>query len=470
MDAALHVSTLSWRDPDGYVVNIDGEIMRAVAIGKAEPTRALIHAPWMARLMGDGVVPGTVELANPPPAVEQADRWMWLQHEALAFPCYPHEITALQLYDSGQLTLKVAIEAAQHGYTLKDASAWNVLFSRGRPVFVDVLSFERQELTATWMAYGQFVRNFLLPLLLHRKLGLTPADLFMTNRDGVSPEHAYRLLGGLRLMSPIALEFVVLPKMLSRPGSRLIASQANRKSPSVNVEMGKELALGMLHRLQRKLERLRPDQSNAESVWKQYEEERSHYSGADLAAKKEFVSQNLGDIGTVLDLGCNAGEFSLIAAERGMTVVAADADHPALSRLYARVRDQSMAITPVLLNIGRPTPAVGWENREVASFLSRATGWFDCILVLGLIHHLLVSERATLPMLVDLLDRLNPKRVILEWVDPKDQKFQQLAGLNRVLYSQLNTAQLEESLGQKFRMVKKLPLPCGTRVMYLWRR
>ena len=88
--------------------------------------------------------------------------------------------------------------------------------------------------------------------------------------------------------------------------------------------------------------------------------------------------------------------------------------------------------------------------------------------MLGLIHHLLVSERATLDMLADLLERLGPKRVILEWVDPADPKFRQLSGLNHHLYSNLHSVQLEQSLGRKFRLIEKLSLPCSTRVMYLW--
>jgi hypothetical protein len=71
-------------------------------------------------------------------------------------------------------------------------------------------------------------------------------------------------------------------------------------------------------------------------------------------------------------------------------------------------------------------------------------------------------------MLVDLLHHLNPKYVVLEWVDPKDPRFQQLAGLNGSLYSHLDAPSLEACLLQRFRMITKLPLPGGTRVMYLW--
>jgi 2-polyprenyl-3-methyl-5-hydroxy-6-metoxy-1,4-benzoquinol methylase len=470
MDSETGFEPLSWRDPDGFVVNVQGRILRAVALEKSEQTKQLIGTPWMTRLIADGAVPKTVEVPDPPRVMERMERWLWLEHDALPFPCYPHEITALQLFDAGQLTLKIALEAARHGWILKDASAWNVLYSQGRAVFVDLLSFDKQEPTGTWIAYGQFVRHFLLPLLVYRNLGITPPEVFLADRDGVTPERAYRLLHGLRLMSATALEFVVLPKMLARAGGRLIATQSTRKPRTFGAAMGAGLLMSTLRRLQGKLERLRPDKSGSASVWESYEEERQHYSDADLAVKKGFVREGLQDCRVVLDLGCNAGEFSLLAAECGKTVVAADSDHAALSRLYARVRGRTTPITPLALQIGRPTPAVGWQNKEVASFLDRSAGQFDCILLLGLLHHLLVSERATLPMLADLLDRLNPKRVILEWVDPKDQKFRQLAGLNGALYSQLDAAQLESCLRPKFRLVAKLPLPCATRVMYLWAR
>jgi SAM-dependent methyltransferase len=465
------IERVSWRDPDGFVLRVNDRLLRGVTIEKAEQTRELLREPWMVRLIGERTIPVTVEISDAP-LVEAADKWLWLEHEPLPFPIYPHEITALQLFDSGELTLKIAIEAAQHGWILKDASAWNVLYSAGRPSFVDILSFERLK-SRTWIAYGQFVRHFLLPLLLHRKLGMSPADVFLTNRDGIAPERAYQLLRGSGVFSPTSLELILLPKWLSRPGSRMVATAAKQgtlEPRAFDPAISGALVLSTLRRLQRMLERLRPDPSRARSVWKSYEEERTHYTEADLIAKKQFVGKCLEGGGSVLDLGCNAGEFSLLAAETCETVAASDFDHAALSRLYERIRGKAGAVTPVILDVARPTPAVGWQNKEIPSFLERAVGQFSCILVLGLIHHLLVTERAGLPMLVDLFERLNPKAVILEWIEPADPKFRQLAGLNHALYDYLNMDRLEECFGQKFRLLEKFPLPCTTRVMYLWGR
>ena len=99
---------------------------------------------------------------------------------------------------------------------------------KGVPVFIDFLSFERQRPTGVWIAYGQFVRHFLLPLLLYRKLAMTPTEIFLIHRDGISPERSYQLLGGLDLLSATALELVVLPRLLSRSGGRIIAGQHQR--------------------------------------------------------------------------------------------------------------------------------------------------------------------------------------------------------------------------------------------------
>ena len=459
---------LSWRDPDGFVARVDGRILRAVSIDKADQMRRLLAAPWLTRLVQEGSIPHTVELANPPKFMEGMDRFIWLEHVALAFPCYPHEITAMQLYDSAQLTLKIAIEAAQDGWILKDASAWNVLFSDGRPVFVDLLSFEPCLPGEAWAPYGQFIRHFLLPLMLHRRLCITPDEIFSVNRDGITPERASQLLRGMSLASSAAFEYILLPKWLKNSGGRKIEAESAGKKSTFGAALSRDLLLSTLRRLLRKLTKLQPDLRVTDSVWKRYEEDRLHYSQQDLVAKERFVREHVQSGGTVLDLGCNAGEYSLLAAERAEAVVSADFDHPALSRLYMRVRGQGRKITPVVLNVGRPTPAVGWLNREIPSFIERGAGKFDCILMLGLIHHLLVSERASLMMLAELINRLGPQRVIVEWVDPKDPKFRQLAGLNAPLYNHLEAAALERCMDRNFQLIAKLRLPSGTRVMYLW--
>ena len=72
------------------------------------------------------------------------------------------------------------------------------------------------------------------------------------------------------------------------------------------------------------------------SRWVEYESSREHYGAEDLRQKAEFVRDALADpaIPSVLDLGCNTGEYSVLAANLGKSVVAADADDASIQRLY----------------------------------------------------------------------------------------------------------------------------------------
>ena len=145
----------------------------------------------------------------------------------------------------------MAMEAAKNGWSLKDASAWNVLHSNGRPVFVDLLSFDKSPPSRMWRAYGQFVRHFVLPLLLYRTGGLTPPEIFLMHRDGITPERAYESLHGLGLASLTALEHVVLPKLLAGAGGRRIATEASHKPRRDATEIAAELQISTLLRLRR---------------------------------------------------------------------------------------------------------------------------------------------------------------------------------------------------------------------------
>ncbi len=51
---------------------------------------------------------------------------------------------------------------------------------------------------------------------------------------------------------------------------------------------------------------------------------------------------------------------------------------------------------PLVVDLTRPTPGMGWLNGETPSFLDRACGSFDAVMMLATIHHMLVTERVPL--------------------------------------------------------------------------
>jgi hypothetical protein len=110
-----------------------------------------------------------------------------LEHPRIPFASFPYEWTPGMLAEAGRLTLELAETVSAEGWGLKDATPFNVLFQGPRPIFVDLLSFERRDPTdATWLPYAQFVRTFLLPLLAHRHFGLSMRQVFSVRRRVVA--------------------------------------------------------------------------------------------------------------------------------------------------------------------------------------------------------------------------------------------------------------------------------------------
>src|SRR5207244_12703173 len=122
-----------------------------------------------------------------------------VEQAGVAFPSFPYELPAEMLHAAAELTLDFAESLIEDGLGLKDASPYNVLFRGAQPVFVDLLSFEpRDSGDPTWLPFAQFVRTFLLPLLVNKHFGFSLADLLTTHRDGLEPEEVLRLLSPLQ--------------------------------------------------------------------------------------------------------------------------------------------------------------------------------------------------------------------------------------------------------------------------------
>jgi len=89
-----------------------------------------------------------------------------LRPNRMAFLSYPYEWCFGQLKAAALLTLQIQRRALARGMVLKDASAYNVQFHQGQPIFIDTLSFTRYQEGEPWAAYRQFCQHFLGPLAL----------------------------------------------------------------------------------------------------------------------------------------------------------------------------------------------------------------------------------------------------------------------------------------------------------------
>lgn len=462
---------LEWtfRDPAGQLRLTPLHALRRIRPAAVEEARAFLDSPLRKALerRGDLIPTEIVQPEAVPSIVPENPGELWLQHPRIDPISYPWEWTTGQWRSAAELTLRIADQAINAGWTLKDATPLNVLFVGGRPVLVDVLSFERRNPHASvWLAYGQFVRTFLLPLVAERFLSW-PLQATLHARDGYEPRSIYRALRWRDRLRPDLLDVVTLATLFENSGGK---GQKSGKLPTVS---NPDLAAHILHRRIARLGKQirRAARSETVSRWSDYQQLASHYRPADTDEKQQFVNGVLDRChpARVLDIGANTGTYSLLAAKAGAEVVALDSDAAAIELLWRKAAGEGQAITALVANIARPTPAVGWRNREQLSLLDRLTGKFDMVLMLAVIHHLILREQLPLAHIGDLCASLTRRWLVLEWVPPADPMFQEWLRGRDDLYGHLSENDLKEAFAPFFHVADRAVLG-NNRVLLLFER
>jgi SAM-dependent methyltransferase len=453
----------TFRDPSGYVEFRQEEVLRHVHSKDSEVALRFLRSDLVQKWQTTGqMIAGEIE--------ETPQGELLIHHPRIFFPSYPWEWSPAQWRAAGQLTLRLCQQAVPAGLLLKDATPLNVLFDGPRPVFVDVLSFDpREPGDPIWLAQGQFVRTFLLPLLAHRYLGwpLAASQIF---RDGYEPTQLADALGPLRRLNPKLLWPVTLPAWLDRRKPAATNSKPVSRTMQRSPEFASAMLLRNLRQMERQIDHAAGDDKS--SQWSQYTSTASHYSAEDHSKKKEYVERLLQDISPmkVLDIGANTGTYSMLAASAGARVVALDTDLAAIDQLWTRASKENRDILPLVVNIARPTPALGWENSESMSFLDRAEQRFDLVMMLAVIHHLLLMDQIPMDQIAALAARLTSRHLLLEWVPQSDPMFQVLLRGRDALYAALTVERMRASFDKYFRVVSQCDLANGRTLFLMEKR
>src|SRR6202034_2177247 len=172
-------------------------------------------------------------------------------------------------------------------------------------------------------------------------------------------------------------------------------------------------------------------------------------------AKQVFVRVALDRIrpARVLDVGANTGTYSRIAAECGADVVAWDTDVQAADRNWHTAHSGGLSILPMIADFARPTPAAGWQKR--------ARGQFDCVLMLGVMHHLLIADQIPLKDILEQLWEISSRWAIVEWIPMGDSQFDDLCRGRQELYSHLSEEHFLQALSNRFAVRDTGQLPNG---------
>ena len=452
----------TFRDPAGSVeVRADG-VFRSIRSPFDAEILEFLALPLASELVAEERLVAS-EVVSPADA-----ETLVLRHPRISFQSFPWEWTPSLWLTAAELTLNLCSDLVRHDWLLKDATPLNVLFQGTRPIFVDVLSIERMDPhRPIWLAYGQFVRTFLLPMLAYSKLGW-PLQGSVMRRDGYEPEEIYAALSWPARLQPPAFTAVTLPSLLA--GSKKMQAGNVGSRQVKDPDLTKQILLKTLRGLLSQMHKITP--AGQSSTWSDYAETATHYSDEDHSQKRRFVEQALTTSrpARVLDVGCNTGVYSNLAADAGAEVVSIDTDMQAVDRLCTSLKGSDRNILPLCVDLARPTPAAGWENRENASFLARCAGHFDTVMMLAVLHHLMLRNQIPMERIAALCSDLTTRWLILEWVPPTDPKFQELLRGREEIYTHITEVAFRDAFAEYFTTIDELTLANGRIMLRLQKR
>ncbi len=478
---SCQVRSLSLRDPAGQLFDVDGRLIRILRkTGLASP-KAFLESKTVMRWISEGrfVRLSPLESSDAEAFINTvADNLFFPVSDAdiaveslrLPFVSYPSEWPSEMLFEAGMLTLDLAEALLAEGLGLKDASAHNVLFDGPKAVFVDLLSIEsRNPKDAVWLAYGQFARNFLNPILAQQYFGLSPHATFGVYRDGLWPKDLYAMCSFVQRWFPPFLTQATIPFVLGG-GEKASGVAKYQARLETSAEKSHFILSALFSRLRSAMKRASSRMNAKKSFWSQYTAEHLPYDPDQFDEKKVFVEDVLRQFNPtmVLDVGCNTGEFSRLAANLGSKVVAIDTDAVAVGKTWQMAKRESLDILPLVVDLSSPTPAAGWLNRERTSFLERSKNTFDVVLMLAVAHHMIITDGLPIAEVFEAASLLTKDILVVEFVSPHDPMFQALA--KGRYFPDYNQAHFEQCLSKRFSILKKCEVSNSGRTLYSLRK
>jgi hypothetical protein len=450
----------SFRDPSGFVFAREGVFYRQVNERCRADYDLLLSSGLYEGLTRRGLLIAHEEVSEP--VADAALHYKTLRPEQLDFLSHPYEWCFSQLKDAALTTLRVQREALAVGMTLKDSSAYNIQFQRGRPLLIDTLSFTAHRDGSPWVGYRQFCQHFLAPLALMSRRDVRLLGLLRVHLDGIPLDLATALLPAsswwkLGLLTNIRLHARSQRRYEGQGASAPVEPPRIATSALLNLVRGLEQTVRSLD--------WRPEGTE----WADYYDGDS-YEAAALDHKQALVSRFLTEVGpqSVWDLGANTGVYSRIASGQGARVVSFDVDPACVERNYRQAKQQKEErILPLLLDLANPSPAIGWANRERETLEERSGP--ELLLALALIHHIAISNNVPLARISAYFARLAPWLVI-EFVPKSDAKVKTLLATREDVFDDYTREAFEAAFAADWDTLEAMPIEGSERVLYRMRR
>ncbi|MFA6423049.1 MAG: SAM-dependent methyltransferase [Patescibacteria group bacterium] len=445
----------SFRDPSGYIFKKNNELLRQINLIYKEDYDFLLSSGLYNDLVKNSYLISHKETNFAGLSPENA--YKVIKPEVVPFISYPYEWCFSQLKNAALLTLKIEKKALEYKMTLKDATAYNIQFLRGQPIFIDTLSFEKYEEGTPWVAYKQFCQHFLAPLLLMSKVDIRLNKLAEIFIDGIPLDLASSLLPFRSKFSFSILSHIHLHAMSQN-------YFADKTVKTNKYKVSRTSTFGLIDNLESVIKKLKWKPAGSE--WAEYYQI-TNYSSAAFKQKKMIISDFLDKIKpkVVWDSGSNNGIFSRIASDHKILTISFDVDPAAVEKNYIEsLKKKETFLLPLILDLTNPSKSIGWQNKERMSFIER--GPADMAFSLALIHHLAISNNLPFEKIASFYNQIC-KSLVVEFIPKDDSKVQKLLATRKDIFTDYTQENFEESFSQYFKIIDRKKIKGSKRILYL---
>ncbi|MFL9845760.1 methyltransferase domain-containing protein [Flavobacterium rhizosphaerae] len=449
----------SFRDPSGYISVSGGEVCRHINPIYFNQYNALKSSGFYEKLFEK-------KLLIPHKEVSADNNQIILEAKKIPFFSYPYEWSFTQYKHAALHTLKLQKYCLQNGYTLKDATAFNITFYKGAPVFVDTLSFDSYKEGEPWRAYKQFLMHFLAPLVLAKYYGNDMLKQLQQYIDGMPLDKVVKLLPFKARFSPVLYTNIYLTAKYEGKFS----SGTNTKEKKVSVS--KEAQLKILDALYGYIKDLTLKEA---TEWNNYYSI-TNYDTAAFDYKKQLVKKWCHQINAkkVVDLGGNDGTFSRELKNDAHEILVIDIDPNAVDYNYQQVlKNKEHTILPLVSDLLNPAPGIGFNNKERLPLQERiADNNYNVALALALIHHISLTGNVPFSMSAEMFTSLTPY-LIIEFPDRDDSWVDFLLKSKREFmeyFDYYSIGNFEQDYLDFYTVIEKEKIPNTSRTMYLLQR
>ena len=341
--------------------------------------------------------------------------------------------------------------------TLKDSSAYNIQFYRGKPVLIDTLSFTRLNEGKPWVAYRQFCQHFLAPLALmsYKDIRLNKlSDIFI---DGVPLDLASKLLPLRSLFSLTLLTHIFFHAKSQK-------YFGDKKIKTSEIRLNKYYAHGLIDSLEGSIKKLKWKPSGTE--WADYYN-MTNYSLKAFNDKRNIIKVFLDKVRPkiVWDMGANTGIFSRIATDKNILTISLDIDAAAVEINYLEcVKKREISILPLVVDLINPSHGIGWENEERSSLIQR--GPSDMVFALALVHHLYISNNLSFNKIAYFFSCIC-RNLVIEFIPKADSQVQILLRSREDIFEDYTIINFEKEFKKYFKIIGSFDIYGSKRVLYL---